>query len=128
MIEIRELAILDYDAVMTLWRETPGVGLSAADNREAIAAYLLRNPGLSFAAWDGPRLVGAVLCGHDGRRGYLHHLAVAPAYRRQHLGFELAERCPLLAQVRNREMSSFRLPQQRGRAIILEKQRLGRTP
>lgn len=93
MIEIRELAILDYDAVMTLWRETPGVGLSAADNREAIAAYLLRNPGLSFAAWDGPRLVGAVLCGHDGRRGYLHHLAVAPAYRRQHLGFELAERC-----------------------------------
>ena len=93
MIEFRELAIVDYDAVITLWRETPGVGLSAADNREAIAAFLLRNPGLSFAAWDGPRLVGAVLCGHDGRRGYLHHLAVAPAYRRQGVGSELAGRC-----------------------------------
>lgn len=80
-----------YDAVVTLWRETPGVGLSAADEPERIAAYLERNPGMSFVALDGNRVVGALLAGHDGRRGYLHHLAVDPAYRHQGIGRCLVE-------------------------------------
>ena len=85
--------ISDYDEVYTLWKATPGVGLSSADSREAIAAYLEYNPGLSFVARDGDHLVGAVLCGTDGRRGYLHHLAVDPDFRRQGAGQALVEHC-----------------------------------
>lgn len=92
-LHFRALTLADYDAVLTLWQSTEGVGLSDADSREAIGRYLARNPGLSFTAWDGDELVGAVLCGHDGRRGYVHHLAVKPSQRRQGLGKALAARC-----------------------------------
>jgi ribosomal protein S18 acetylase RimI-like enzyme len=87
------MSILDYDAVLALWRAAEGVGLSAADERAAIARYLERNPGLSFTAWEGELLVGAVLCGHDGRRGFVHHLAVAASHRRQGVGRMLVEHC-----------------------------------
>ncbi len=90
---IREMTIQDYDAVIALWQSADGVGLSDADSCEAIGRYLARNPGLSFTAWDGDLLVGAVLCGHDGRRGYVHHLAVRPSHRRQGIGKALATRC-----------------------------------
>ena len=83
----------DYDEVLALWEKSEGVGLSGADSRESIARYLERNPGLSFVARDDGEIVGAVLCGHDGRRGYLHHLAVAPSHRRQGIGEALTERC-----------------------------------
>lgn len=92
-INYRELTLADYDVVIALWQSADGVGLSDADSREAIDRYLARNPGLSFTAWDGDGLVGAVLCGHDGRRGYVHHLAVRPSYRRQGIGTALATRC-----------------------------------
>lgn len=90
---LRELTLSDYDAVIALWQSADGVGLSDADSREAIGRYLARNPGLSFTAWDGDLLVGAVLCGHDGRRGYVHHLAVRPSHRRQGIGKALAAHC-----------------------------------
>ena len=90
---IREMTIQDYDAVIALWQSADGVGLSDADSREAIGLYLARNPGTSFIAWDGDLLLGAVLCGHDGRRGYVHHLAVRPSHRRQGIGKALAARC-----------------------------------
>jgi len=87
------MTIQDYDAVIALWQSADGVGLSDADSREAIGRYLARNPGLSFTAWAGDLLVGAVLCGHDGRRGYVHHLAVRPSHRRQGIGKALANHC-----------------------------------
>ncbi|MBN1877764.1 MAG: GNAT family N-acetyltransferase [Anaerolineae bacterium] len=87
------MTIQDYDTVIALWQSVEGVGLSDADAREPIARYLERNPGLSFTAWDGDNLVGAVLCGHDGRRGYVHHLTVRESHRRQGIGKALAERC-----------------------------------
>ena len=90
---IREMSIQDYGEVLALWRVSEGVGLSDADSEESIARYLDRNPGLSFVARDGEHLVGAVLCGHDGRRGYIHHLAVGKSHRRQGLGRALVERC-----------------------------------
>jgi N-acetylglutamate synthase len=89
---IDELRPEDYDDAYRLWDGTPGIGLSAADSREAIAAYLARNPGLSAAARADGRLVGVVLAGHDGRRGYLHHLVVAPERRGQGLGRALVDR------------------------------------
>jgi len=87
------MTVLDYPDVIVLWQNCEGIGLSAADTLPAISAYLARNPGYSFVARDQALLVGAVLCGHDGRRGYLHHLAVAPAYRRQGIGQALVEHC-----------------------------------
>jgi ribosomal protein S18 acetylase RimI-like enzyme len=82
----------DYEQVMALWQATEGITLREADAREAILAYLARNPGLSFVARDGDVLAGVVLAGTDGRRGYLQHLAVAPPYRGRGVGRALAER------------------------------------
>lgn len=72
-----------------LWESTPGVGLSAADSPEGIAAFLVRNPGLSLVALDAGALVGTILCGHDGRRGLIHHLVVAASHRRRGLARQL---------------------------------------
>ena len=83
----------DYDAAWALWSSVEGIGLSQADSRENIEKFLRHNPGLSFVAVQDGGLAGAVLCGCDGRRGYLHHLAVAPSARRQGIGGELAGRC-----------------------------------
>lgn len=91
--ELATMTANDYDAVLALWRSTENVGLSTADTRESIHAYLDRNPGLSLVARSGDRVIGAVLAGHDGRRGYLHHLAVAPEYRRQGVGTVLVDTC-----------------------------------
>lgn len=83
----------DYDAAYALWIASEGIGLSEADARPRIESFLRHNPGLSFVAEENGSLAGAVLCGFDGRRGYLHHLAVAPAFRRRGVGRGLAEHC-----------------------------------
>jgi putative acetyltransferase len=85
------MTLADHDEVIALWRATEGIGLTVSDEREAIGAYLTRNPGMSFVAVAGGRIVGAVLGGHDGRRGYLHHLAVTPTWRRRGIGRALVE-------------------------------------
>ena len=92
-IDIHEMTIADYDEVRALWQQSEGIDLSGADSRNSIARFLERNPGLSFVAMDGGQLVGAVLCGHDGRRGYIDHLAVRKSHRRQGIGRMLASRC-----------------------------------
>jgi putative acetyltransferase len=89
----RALTIADYDGVRRLWQNTEGVGLNESDRRENIASFLDRNPDLSRVAVGGDEIVGAVLCGHDGRRGYLHHLAVAKTHRRLGIGKQLVAAC-----------------------------------
>ena len=90
---ISAMTARDLDAVLALWGQTSGVGLNESDTPDQLRAYLDRNPGLSLIARDGTRLVGAVLCGHDGRRGYLNHLAVLPEYRGRGLGQQMVESC-----------------------------------
>jgi ribosomal protein S18 acetylase RimI-like enzyme len=92
-IQYRPMQISDHPAVMNLWQHTEGVGLSSADEPEAIESYLARNPGISQVAYEGDHLAGAALCGHDGRRGLIHHLAVAESHRKQGIGRELVKRC-----------------------------------
>ncbi len=92
-VQIHPMTIADYDQVLALWQQCEGVGLGAADSRDNIAAYLIRNPNMSFIARSDESLIGAVLCGHDGRRGYLHHLAVHPTARRQGIARQLVDRC-----------------------------------
>jgi len=92
-VQLREMTLADYDEVYALWAASEGIGLSSADSREAIGAFLQRNPGLAFVAVDGDIIVGAVICGTDGRRGYLHHLAVRSSHKRQGIGRHLAQAC-----------------------------------
>lgn len=90
---LRAMTMDDHDAVIALMKATPGVSFRDADSRDASARYLERNPGLSFVAEKDGRLVGCVMCGHDGRRGYLQHLVVLPDHRRQGTANALVERC-----------------------------------
>jgi len=92
IMKIREMFAADYDAALALWQRCEGMGLSDADERKPLSRFLERNPGLNFIALDGESLVGTVLCGTDGRRGYLYHLAVDPLYRRQGIGRNLVAR------------------------------------
>ena len=92
--KIRKMTAYDYGAVVSLWRGIPGIGLDDdSDSRPGITRYLKRNPGLSFVALAQGAIVGAVLSGHDGRRGYLHHLAVAATHRKLGIGKALTLRC-----------------------------------
>ena len=93
-IRIRPFVAADYHRARALWERTEGMGLNESDTEACVESFLRRNPGLSaIATTADDELVGAVLCGHDGRRGYLHHLAVAPAYRGQGIGKALVEFC-----------------------------------
>jgi ribosomal protein S18 acetylase RimI-like enzyme len=80
----------DYDEVLALWNACEGV--RASETREELARILTRNVGLSTVIRRGAQLAAAVLCCHDGRRGYLYHLGVAAEFRKLGLGRLLVER------------------------------------
>jgi len=92
-ITTREFVIDDYDAAVALWNLVEGVEVAEGDSKEEIRAYFSRNPGLSRIAENNGTVVGAVLCGHDGRRGLIYHLAVAPAHHGQGIGKRLVHEC-----------------------------------
>ena len=90
---IQELTIEDYEAVRSLWQKSGGIEVADTDSRDGLVRFLERNPGLSFVARDEKEIVGVVLCGEDGRRGYIDQLAVSKSYRRQGIGRSLVSRC-----------------------------------
>jgi ribosomal protein S18 acetylase RimI-like enzyme len=92
MPEYREMTIHDYNQSHELWKRTEGMALSEADSRDAIAYYLSRNEGMSFVCVDDLNIIGTILCGHDGRRGFIYHVAVDPQYRGKSIGKELVSR------------------------------------
>jgi N-acetylglutamate synthase len=88
---IRSMIADDVRGALELWRTCEGVGLSEGDTPERLAAFLARNPQLSHVAVWEDRLIGAVLAGHDGRRGFLYHLAVRDEFRGRGVGRALAK-------------------------------------
>lgn len=89
---IRKMTIQDYDGVYSLWLDAPGMGLNAADDsREGIAKYLIRNPNTCFIAENNGEIIGVILSGNDGRRGFIHHTAVRVSERGQGIGRAIVE-------------------------------------
>lgn len=92
--KIREMKPEDYDQVFALWKTIQGFGIrSVDDSREGVERFLKWNPGLSVVAEDGEKIVGAILCGSDGRRGCLYHVCVQKEYRRHGIGKTMVIRC-----------------------------------
>ena len=82
--KIRNMTINDYEAVYAIWLSCPGMGLNDVDDsREGIERFLARNPESCFVAEDGGEVVGVILAGNDGRRGYIHHTAVSSDRQRE---------------------------------------------
>jgi ribosomal protein S18 acetylase RimI-like enzyme len=91
--DLRPMTAADVPDALALWSGMTGISLFPSDSIEGITRYLRRNPGLSVVARLDGRLVGAALAGHDSRRGYLHHVAVAPDLRFRGLGRAMVEWC-----------------------------------
>lgn len=89
--EIRPMKIQDYDEIYAMWQITTRRALDQGDSRENIERYLKRNPEMSQVALENGKIVGTVLAGHDGRVGFIHHMAVHPDFRRKHIGKTLAQ-------------------------------------
>lgn len=84
---VRVMTISDYEQVYALWTKIRGFGLrSVDDSREGIERFLRRNPDTSVVAEEDGRIIGAILCGHDGRRGCLYHVCVDEEYRMRGIG------------------------------------------
>jgi len=92
-IVIRTMRINDYSGALKLWQSLPGIGLSGADKKEQIQVFLEKNPGNCFVAVEKNEIIGTILGGSDGRRGYLYHLAVNQQQQKQGLGKKLVEEC-----------------------------------
>ena len=92
MIDIRVMTISDYDGVYRLWLNTPGMGLNSTDDsKEGIEKFLKRNPTTNFVAEYNNEIVGVIMAGHDGRRGYIYHTAILPSYRNKGLAKQLVD-------------------------------------
>ena len=84
---IRTMTIEDYEQVHDLWMKIHGFGIrSVDDSKEGVERFLKRNPTTSVVAVEDDKIVGAILCGHDGRRGCLYHVCVDEAYRMRGIG------------------------------------------
>lgn len=92
-LKIKEMQMEDYENAYSLWSEIEGIGLSEADSEENIRLYLNRNKGLSFVCENDGEIVGTALCGHDGRRGFIYHLAVSKEFRNKGIGNALLKEC-----------------------------------
>ena len=84
---IRAMTLEDYENVHALWMKIKGFAIRSMDDaKEGVERFLNRNPGISVVAEEDGKIVGAILCGHDGRRGCMYHVCVDPEYRLQGIG------------------------------------------
>ncbi len=92
--QIRSMTIEDYQEVKDLWMSIRGFAIrSIDDSREGVEKFLKRNPGISVVALEEGRIVGAILCGHDGRRATLYHVCVRAGFRKRGIGKAMVVHC-----------------------------------
>lgn len=90
--QIEKMKIDDYDEIYSVWTACSGMGLNSVDDtKEGIAKLLERNPETCFVAKENNKVIGAIMVGNDGRRGYIYHTAVHPRYQKQGVGTALVE-------------------------------------
>ena len=106
--QIRTMTIADYEKVYALWMSCKNMGFNDIDDsKEGIARFLERNPNTSFVAIENDELLGIILGGHDGRRGYIYHMSVAENHRKKGIGSALVEKC--LESFKNEKISKVAL-------------------
>ena len=106
--QIRTMTIHDYEKVYALWMSCKNMGFNDIDDsKEGIARFLERNPNTSFVAMENDELLGIILGGHDGRRGYIYHMSVAENHRKKGIGSSLVEKC--LESFKNENISKVAL-------------------
>ncbi|MCK9323412.1 MAG: GNAT family N-acetyltransferase [Candidatus Methanomethylophilaceae archaeon] len=90
--QIRNMAITDYETVYNMWFDSPGIGvMSIDDSMNGIRIFLERNPDTCLVAVDGERVIGVIMCGFDGRRAYIYHFIVDKDHRGHNVGTTLIE-------------------------------------
>ncbi|CAD6490855.1 MAG: Acetyltransferase YpeA [Candidatus Argoarchaeum ethanivorans] len=92
-VTIREIRSEDYEASIRFWESIDEIELDDSEGKQDFEFFLRRNKGMSFLALDKEEVIGACLASHNGRRGFLDHLAIAPSHRRKGLGKMLVEKC-----------------------------------
>ena len=106
--QIHTMKITDYEKVYALWMSCKNMGFNDIDDsKEGIARFLERNPNTSFVAMENDELLGIILGGHDGRRGYIYHMSVAENHRKKGIGSALVEKC--LESFKNEKISKVAL-------------------
>lgn len=118
--QYRSIMIKDYGLLIEFWKTVPEISISYCDSYEAMERFFERNAGLSIACEDeGKNMIATLLCGYDGRRGYIYHLAVSKEYRKHGIGKKLLEmaierlkekgidKCHLLVKENNSEAKKF---------------------
>lgn len=91
--KIRQMTMGYYSRAYSLWKRTEGLSLEESDSKEGMTIFLRRNRGLCFVACNGDRIIGTILCGHEGRRGIVRHLAVSRKYRQRGVARTLISQC-----------------------------------
>jgi|SRR4030095_930470 N-acetylglutamate synthase len=121
MYQFEEMNPGHFEEAKQLWAETEGMELTVGDSKQSLEKYLSRNPAMSFICRDSQNenLLGTILCGHDGRRGFIYHVAVDKNYRRKNIAKQLVdlslkalkksgiERCSLMVKTTNNDAYSF---------------------
>lgn len=106
--QIRTMKVADYEKVYALWMSCKNMGFNDIDDsKEGIARFLERNPNTSFVAMENDELLGIILGGHDGRRGYIYHMSVAGNHRKKVIGSSLVKKC--LESFKNEKISKVAL-------------------
>ena len=106
--QIRTMTIHDYEKVYELWMSCKNMGFNDIDDsKEGISRFLERNPNTSFVAIENDELLGIILGGQDGRRGYIYHMSVAEKYRKKGIGSALVKKC--LESFKNEKISKVAL-------------------
>ena len=89
---IRTMTEQDYTSLYALWTSCSGMGLNDIDDsKEGICCFLARNPSTCFVAEENETIIGAIMVGNDGRRGYIYHTAVAPTLQKRGIGTALVQ-------------------------------------
>lgn len=107
-IEIRTMAMEDYEQVHKLWESISGFGIrSIDDSREGVERFIARNPKTSMVTVCAGQIVGAILCGHDGRRACFYHVCVKESYRKRGIGQQMVNAC--LAALKEEKINKVNL-------------------